>query len=80
MASCLWWDGDHRSKFQEHVFALGRQDILYPKRRNPVIGSADMLMAPSHQLYQLKIKTGVIAGPQVWGRINNVVKGVSNLC
>lgn len=47
---CSWWDGDHRSKFQDHVFALGRQDILYPKRLNPVIRSADMLTAPSHQL------------------------------
>ena len=24
LVHCLRWDGDHRSKFQDHVFALGR--------------------------------------------------------
>ena len=32
LISWFWWDGDHRSKFQDHVFALGRQDILSQKR------------------------------------------------
>ena len=37
------------SKFRVHVFAPGRQDILFIKSLNPVIRSADMCVAPLHQ-------------------------------
>jgi hypothetical protein len=36
------------SKFWDHVFAPGRQDKFQRELYNPVIRSADMLVAPSH--------------------------------
>ena len=36
------------SKFWDHVFAPGRQDKFQRELFNPVIRSADMLVAPSH--------------------------------
>ncbi len=37
------------SKFRVHVFAPGRQDILFIKSLNRVIRSTDMCVAPLHQ-------------------------------
>ena len=56
MVSYLWWGDDHRSKCRDHVFALGRQDVLYPKRLYPVIRSVDMIIALLHERYIFKSK------------------------
>ena len=58
------WDCDHGSKFRDHVYAPGRQDILFQKSIYPVIRSADMCMAQSHHSLTLKMKK--IAWTKLW--------------